>query len=83
MLGEGKVKLADLVAALWSDVWQKRKRTSLSVLVKAYLPDILIHSYSALAQSLGVVQWRLWIGTIYRFDTATATILEGLTFECI
>lgn len=30
----------DLVAALCSPVWQNRKRTSFSALVKAYLPDM-------------------------------------------
>jgi len=30
-----------LVPTLWSEVWQKRKRTSLRLLVNAYLADIL------------------------------------------
>jgi len=39
MVGYARVR-NDLMAELWSDVWQKRKRTSLSPCVKAYLPDM-------------------------------------------
>lgn len=34
-------KKTDLTPALWSAVWQKRKRTSLRLCVNAYLADIL------------------------------------------
>jgi len=40
-----KWMFAHLVAALCSPVWQKRKRTSFSVLEKAYLADILLSRY--------------------------------------
>ena len=41
MDGEGTSKIKTYrVAELWSDVWQKRKRTSLKPAVKAYLPDM-------------------------------------------
>lgn len=32
----------NLVAALCSELWQKRNRTSFNPLVKAYLPDMVI-----------------------------------------
>ena len=37
-MGQGPVIY--LVAALWSDVWQKRKRTSFREVTNAYLADI-------------------------------------------
>ncbi len=52
----------NLVAALWSEVWQNRKRTSFNDLVKAYLPDIV---------TLGAVEWitvvvvRAWSSKLY------------------
>lgn len=34
-------RASNLVAALWSEVWQKRKRTSFRDFVKAYLLDMI------------------------------------------
>ena len=44
---------SNLVAALWSEDWQKRKRTSLRDLVKAYLPDMVDRQLSIEGQSCG------------------------------
>ena len=65
-------ELAYLVAALCSAVWQKRKRTSFRVWVKAYLADMLAGGYQLSWLRWGpgqLVDWRLRLGRGCEGDT--------------
>lgn len=74
----------DLVAALCSEVWQRRNRSSFRLLVKAYLPDIVndfINEHSDLVERL----YSCFNGqpeAEYRVTTDMVMLALGIVAEC-